>query len=116
MLDVLVQSLRNARAAKRFFGKLMRKQGRVPRVLVTDKLASYVVAHRELMPSAEHPPLEIPQQPGRELAPPHQTARTRDEGLSFTRCGTTVYGSIQRGFAALPARETSSPRAITAPK
>lgn len=32
----------------------MRKQGRVTRVLVTDKLASYVVAHRELMPSAQH--------------------------------------------------------------
>lgn len=54
MLDVLVQSRRNAKAAKRFLGKLMRKQGRVPRVLVTDKLASYVVAHRELMPSVEH--------------------------------------------------------------
>jgi transposase-like protein len=34
--------------------KLMKKQRRVPRVLVTDKLRSYNVAHRELMSSVEH--------------------------------------------------------------
>ena len=50
VLDVLVQSRRNAKAAKRFFGKLLKGLRYVPRVLVTDKLASYGVAHRELMP------------------------------------------------------------------
>ena len=54
VLDILVQSRRNAQAAKRFFRKLMKTQARVPRVLVTDKLASYRIAHRELMPSVEH--------------------------------------------------------------
>ena len=54
VLDVLVQSRRNAQAAKRFFRKLIKTQARVPRVLVTDKLASYRIAHRELMPSVEH--------------------------------------------------------------
>ena len=44
----------DAKAAKRFMAKLMRKQCRVPRVLVTDKLRSYGAAHRELMPSVEH--------------------------------------------------------------
>ena len=38
VLDVLVQSRRNAKASKRFFGKLMRNQARTPRVLITDKL------------------------------------------------------------------------------
>lgn len=46
VLDVLVQSKRDAKAAKRFTAKLMNKQCRVPRVLVTDKLKSYGVAHR----------------------------------------------------------------------
>ncbi|MEV6028866.1 hypothetical protein AB0L95_38575 [Streptomyces sp. NPDC052036] len=32
----------------------MKKQCRVPRVLVTDKLKSYGLAHRELMASVEH--------------------------------------------------------------
>jgi putative transposase len=54
VLDILVQSKRDAKAAKRFLAKLMKKQRRVPRVLVTDKLRSYGVAHRELMSSVEH--------------------------------------------------------------
>lgn len=54
VLDVLVQSRRNAQAAKRFFRKLLKGLRYVPRVLVTDKLASYRVAHRELMPSVTH--------------------------------------------------------------
>ena len=54
VLDVLVQSRRNAKAAKRFFRKLLKGLQYVPRVLVTDKLASYGVAHRQLMPSVAH--------------------------------------------------------------
>jgi hypothetical protein len=42
------------RAAKRLFRKLLRKQGRAPRVLVTDKLKSYAAAKREIMPGVEH--------------------------------------------------------------
>ena len=54
VLDVLVQSRRNAVAAKKFFRKLLKGLRYVPRVIVTDKLASYQVAHRELMSSVEH--------------------------------------------------------------
>ena len=54
MLDVLVQSRRNALAAKKFFRKLLKGPRYVPRVIVTDKLASYQVAHRELVPSVAH--------------------------------------------------------------
>src|ERR1700747_635829 len=41
VLDVLVQSQRDKKAAKRLFRKLLKRQGRAPRVLVTDKLRSY---------------------------------------------------------------------------
>jgi putative transposase len=54
VLDVLVQARRNAKAAKRFFRRLLKGLRYVPRVLVTDKLASYGVAHRELMASVKH--------------------------------------------------------------
>jgi putative transposase len=54
VLDILVQSRRNAQAAKRLLRKLLKKQGRAPRVLITDKLASYAVAKRAVMPSVEH--------------------------------------------------------------
>jgi putative transposase len=54
VLDILVTSRRNAKAATRFFRKLLKGLEYVPRVLVTDKLASYGVAHRRLIPSVEH--------------------------------------------------------------
>jgi putative transposase len=54
VLDVLVQSRRDKQAAKRLLRKLLRRQGWPPRVLVTDKLASYPAAKRELMPGVEH--------------------------------------------------------------
>ena len=54
VLDILVQSRRNALAAKRFFRKLLKNLQYVPRVIVTDKLGSYQVAHRELPASAKH--------------------------------------------------------------
>jgi len=54
VLDILVTSRRDAKAATRFFRKLLKGLEYVPQVLVTDKLASYGVAHRRLMPGVEH--------------------------------------------------------------
>src|ERR1043165_9054033 len=54
VLDVLVQSRRDKKAAKRLLRKLLKKQGRPPRVMVTDKLASYPAAKKELIPGVEH--------------------------------------------------------------
>ncbi len=54
VIDILVQRHRNARAAKRFFRKLLKGQGSEPRRLVTDKLRSYGAAHRSVMPSVVH--------------------------------------------------------------
>jgi putative transposase len=54
VLDILVTSRRDAKAATRFFRKLLKGLEYAPRVLVTDKLASYPVAHRRLIPSVEH--------------------------------------------------------------
>lgn len=54
VLDILVQSRRDKTAARLFFRKLLKKQSRTPRVVVTDRLRSYGAAHREVMPSVEH--------------------------------------------------------------
>ena len=40
VLDILVQNRRNAKAARRFFKKLLKGLQYVPRVIVTDKLRS----------------------------------------------------------------------------
>ena len=53
VLEILLQSRRDAHAAKRFLNKLMKRWG-VPRVLVTDKLRSYGAAIRDLCPSVDH--------------------------------------------------------------
>src|SRR3954452_24577287 len=50
VLDVLVQRRRNKQAAKRLLRKLLKKQMRPPRVMITDKLASCGAAKREVMP------------------------------------------------------------------
>jgi len=54
VIDILVQRWRDARAAKRFFRKLLKGQGSEPRWLITDKLGSYSAAHRSVMPSVVH--------------------------------------------------------------
>jgi putative transposase len=54
VLDILVTSRRDAKAATRFFRKLLTGLEYVPRVLITDKLGSYGVAHRRLTPGVEH--------------------------------------------------------------
>jgi putative transposase len=54
VLDALVHSRRDRKAAKRLFRKLLKSQGRAPRVLITDKLKSYAAAKREIMPGVEH--------------------------------------------------------------
>lgn len=54
VLDALIQSRRDKRAAERLMRKLIRKQTRTPRVLVTDKLGSYGAARRSLGLTIEH--------------------------------------------------------------
>jgi putative transposase len=53
-LDILIQPRRDAKAAKRFFRRLLKGLDYVPRVIVTDKLRSCGVAHRRLFPKIEH--------------------------------------------------------------
>ncbi len=54
VLDILVQSRRNKKAAKKFFRKLLKGLQYVPRVVITDKLKSYGAAKREILPGVEH--------------------------------------------------------------
>ena len=54
VIDILVQPRRDQRAAERFFRKILKRQEREPRRLVTDKLRSYEAALRSIMPSVVH--------------------------------------------------------------
>jgi putative transposase len=53
VVDILVQTRRNAQAAKRFFQRLINQFGE-PRAVITDKLRSYVKPNKTLAPDADH--------------------------------------------------------------
>jgi putative transposase len=54
VVDVYLQARRDGAAARRFFRRLLQSHGGEPRKIVTDKLRSYPVAHREVIPEAIH--------------------------------------------------------------
>jgi putative transposase len=54
VLDIMVQSKRDKKAAKKFFRKLLKEFRYVPRVIITDRLRSYGAAKAEVLPSVEH--------------------------------------------------------------
>ena len=54
VLEEILQSSRDKRAAKRLLIKLMKRWGFVPRRIITDKLRSYGAAKREVAPGLEH--------------------------------------------------------------
>jgi hypothetical protein len=116
VLDILVTSRRDGKAATRFFRKLLRGFRYVPRVLVTDKLASYGVAHRRLIPSVEHRRSKYLNNSGGEFPPTDPAAGTGDEEVHLTRWRPTVPLRVQRDITALPAptppthRDPVSPR------
>jgi putative transposase len=53
VFDILMQTRRNAKAAKRFLQRLINQFGE-PRVVITDKLRSYVKPIKTLVPDADH--------------------------------------------------------------
>jgi putative transposase len=54
VLDEIVQTRRDTKAAKRLLKRLLTEQGCPPRRMITDKLGSYAAAQRQIMPAVEH--------------------------------------------------------------
>ena len=78
MVDVFLQSKRDGVAAKRFFKRLLRSHGGEPRKVVTDKLRSYGVAHRELIPETIH---STKQYENNRAEQSHEATRVRERGM-----------------------------------
>jgi putative transposase len=78
VVDVFLQARRDGAAAKRFFKHLFRSYGSEPRKIVTDKLRSYGVAHRELIPEAIH---STQQYENNRAEQSHETTRVRERGM-----------------------------------
>jgi len=104
VVDVFLQARRDGKAAKRFFKRLLRSHGGEPRKIVTDKLRSYGVAHRELMPDVIH---DTSQYANNRAELSHQPTRVRERGMRrfksvaqaqrFLNVHTSVYNLFNLG-------------------
>ena len=99
-------------AAKRFFKRLLRNYGGEPRKIVTDKLGSYGVAHRELIPDTIH---STQQYENNRAEQSHEATRVRERGMrrfKSVRQAPIVYATPKaRLFAANPIDPRSVPLA-----
>ena len=78
VVNVFLQARRDGATAKRFFKRLLRSNGGEPRKIVTDKLRSYGVAHRELIPEAIHS-TELYE--NNRVEQSHEATRARERGM-----------------------------------
>jgi len=99
VLDILVQLRRDAHAAKRFFKKLLKGLRFVPRVIVTDKLKSYGVARRALLPKVEHRQsrylnnrVENSHRPTRRRERQRQRFKSADQAQDFLSAHAFIHG------------------------
>ena len=101
VVDVYLQARRDGAAARRFFKRLLRSNGGVPRKIVTDKLRSYGVAHRELMPDVIH---DTAQYGNNRVEQTDEATRVRERGMrQFKSVGqaqrfVTVHAAVQNLF------------------
>jgi putative transposase len=77
VVDVYLQERSDAAAAKRFFKRFL-SSGGIPRKIVTDKLRSNGVAHRELIPDSIH---NNEQYANNRAELSHQPTRVRERGM-----------------------------------
>ena len=87
VLDMLVQRRRDTRAALRLMRKLLKKQGFVPKLLVTDKLRSYASAFRRLRLTCRH---EQGLRKNNRAENSHQAVRRRERKLQRFKSARSV--------------------------
>ena len=117
VLDILVQSRRSARAAKRFFRKLLRGLRYVPRVVVTDKLRRYAAAKREVLPGVEHRQsrylnnrAEVSHQPTRRRERQMQRSKSARHAQRFLSAHSRIHNHFQLRRHRLTANEHRAAR------
>ena len=111
VLDFLVQSKRNAKAALKLMRKLLKKHGWAPTRITTDKLKSYHVAFRTLGLTAEHIDekrannrAENSHQPVRRRERKQQRFKSPGSAQRFLNIHSSVYNTfyVQRQLLARP--------------
>ena len=119
VIDILVQPRRDGPAARRFFRKLLKSQRQEPYRLVTDKLGSYRVAHRDVMPSVIHDTnqyannrVEVSHQPTRQRERQMRGFKSPDHAQHFLHAHGVIQKSVSSGTSSAevdPSSTVASP-------
>ena len=113
VLDILVPSHRNRRAAVRFFRTLLKTQGRIPRRLITDQLRSYAAAGRTVMPSVVHVTDQYANNRAEVSPPTDASAGAPDAAVQVGRSVPTIRVGSRDRSESLPSQST--PPAVGSP-
>ena len=120
VLDILVTRHRDKSAAKRFFHKVLKHQGRPPLALVTDKLRSYPAAHRDVFPSVTHRTgqyennrAEVSHQHTRERERHMRRFKSAAQAQRFLCLHGRVHNSVPRGTSSSESGPPSTPPAAS---
>ena len=111
IVDVFLQRRRDGKAAKRFFKRLLKTHRNEPRKIVTDKLRSYGVAHRELIPDTIHDTsqyaknrAELSHQPTRVRERRQRRFKSTQQAQRFLTVHAAVYNLFNLGRHLVSAR------------
>src|SRR6516162_11150682 len=96
VLDMLVQSRRDSRAALRLMRKLLKKQGFASKLLVTDKLRSYASAFPAIRAELPPPTRAQTKQSGGELASAGATTRAQNAAVQVGALRTAISQHARR--------------------
>jgi len=112
VLDIVLQERRNQEAAEVLLRRLVEGQPTEPRVIITDKLASYVPALKKLFPRAEyraHKGLNNRAENSHQPTRQRERARRRFKSAAHTQRFLEPFGPIRQHFCPgrhrLPAAE-----------
>ena len=111
VIDVYLQKRRDSKTAKRFFKRLLKANERQPWKIVTDKMASYPVAHKELMPDVIHDTsqyannkAELSHQPTRVREKVMRKFKSIEQGQRFLSTHAEVYNLFNLGRHCISAK------------
>ena len=103
-IDILVQKRKDKGAAMRFFKRLLKGQGAMPLKIVTDKLASYSAAKKELIPSIDHSTVqyennrcELSHQPTRQQERQMRKFKSQGQAQRFLSCHGVINNLFRFG-------------------
>ena len=98
LADLYLQAKWDGAAAKRFFKRLLRSHGGEPRKIVTEKLRSYGVAHREQIPDTIH---STEQYENNRAEQSHEVTRVRERGMRKFKSTRQAQQFLGAGYAAI---------------